>query len=205
VNLVNLDGTTIFGAGSEWFWSMAQFFLLAGSILGIYFQLRAQRASALFDQTAALSREWIDESFLVHRLAALVELEARPIESGLPSAAKSVGEFFDRIGFLVARKHLHPTDVSETLGGQILFWWGLMRPYVLHSRVAEPTAYRWFERLDRQMRALNPEARDFALEVSDSDVRRGINELTEELRRIADARNGIYPTPRPQTSTARET
>jgi hypothetical protein len=29
VSLVNVNGTAIFGAGSEWFWAMAQFLLVA--------------------------------------------------------------------------------------------------------------------------------------------------------------------------------
>jgi len=40
VNLVNLEGSAIFGPGSQWFWSMAQFILVAVTLIGIYYQLR---------------------------------------------------------------------------------------------------------------------------------------------------------------------
>jgi hypothetical protein len=35
VKLFNLEGSAIFGPGSEWFWSMAQFILVAVTLLGI--------------------------------------------------------------------------------------------------------------------------------------------------------------------------
>ena len=204
MSLVNLDGTSIFGAGSEWFWAMAQFLLVAGSILGIYFQLRAQRASTLFDQTAALGREWVEEPFLVHRLAALIELEDRPIESGVPGAAKSVGDFFSRIGYLVANKHLRASDVSEMFGWQITFYWRLMAPYVHQDRalLGQPEAYATFERLEQEMRALNPGMAGelTSARPSRAEVRVVISELGEELRRLADARNGIFPAPRSSAS-----
>jgi hypothetical protein len=191
---VSNDPIVFIGPGSEWFWSMAQFVLVAGSILGIYVQLRAQRASALFDQTASLSREWIDESFIVHRLAALVALEDRPIEAGLPSAAMSVYEFFDRIGYLVAKKHIRAADVSETLGNQIIIWWALLGPYLRDPKVDGRPAHSWFEALASQMRTLNPDARNIpAVEVPARDLSEPINALTEELRRLVDARNGTFP------------
>jgi hypothetical protein len=191
---VSNEPIVIVGPGSEWFWSMAQFVLVAASILGIYVQLRAQRASALFDQTASLSREWLDESFLVHRLAALVALEGRPIEAGIPSAAKNVYEFFDRIGYLVEKKHLRATDVAETLGGQIIIWWALIGPYLQDPELDGRPETSWFERLNSQMRALSPDARNIpAITVPAGDLREPIHELTEELRRLVNARNGIFP------------
>lgn len=200
MSLVNLEGTSIFGAGSEWFWAMAQFVLVAASILGIYVQLRAQRASTLFDQSAAWSREWLDEAFLVHRLAALVELEGRPIEAGLPGAAKNVGDFFSRIGYLVAMKHLRASDVREELGFPIRFWWRLMAPYIRRSREleAQPGLYASFETLELEMRTMGQETdeEDAPAGVSAAGIRTAIDELTQELRRLADARNGIYPTRR---------
>ena len=196
MSLANLEGATILGPGSEWFWAMAQFLLVAASIFGIYFQLRAQRASTLFDQTAALGREWVDETFLVHRLAALVELEGRPIESGLPGAALNVGDFFDRIGYLVAERHLRASDVSEMLGAPIGFWWRLLAPYVERSRevAAQPALYARFESLETQMRAFDANAQAAqSPEAFADEVRMAIDELAEELRRLADARDGVFP------------
>jgi hypothetical protein len=40
--LLNTDGLVFFGPGSEWFWSMLQFVVVAITVYGIYRQLRAQ-------------------------------------------------------------------------------------------------------------------------------------------------------------------
>ena len=40
--LLDTDGLAIFGPGSEWFWSMLQFVVVAITVYGIYRQLRAQ-------------------------------------------------------------------------------------------------------------------------------------------------------------------
>ena len=40
--LINTNGLAIFGPGSEWFWSMAQFVVVVVTLVGIYRQLRAQ-------------------------------------------------------------------------------------------------------------------------------------------------------------------
>ena len=45
MSLFNLEGSAIFGPGSEWLWSMAQFVLVALTLFGIYRQLRAQAAA----------------------------------------------------------------------------------------------------------------------------------------------------------------
>ena len=41
--LINTDGLTFFGAGSEWFWTMLQFVALATTFYAIYRQLRVQQ------------------------------------------------------------------------------------------------------------------------------------------------------------------
>lgn len=60
MQLVNWQGATI-GAGSEWFWSMAQFVIVAVTFLAIYYQLRLQRHTAAIDQGREIAREWTHE------------------------------------------------------------------------------------------------------------------------------------------------
>lgn len=57
MTLINWSGA-IFGAGSEWFWSMLQFVVVAITLAGIYFQLRQHRAANAFAQVAC----WRDRS-----------------------------------------------------------------------------------------------------------------------------------------------
>jgi len=207
MTLVNLEGTAILGAGSEWFWAMAQFVLVAASILGIYFQLRAQRASSLFEQTAALSREWNEEAFLVNRLAALLDLEDRPVASGLPLSGSTVGNFFERIGYLVALKHIRASDVWYAMRPQIGFWWLFLEPYLdVARRLWEaPRTLEWFEKLELEMRRLDAEHGDpdFA-SANPMTISEAIDDISRQLRLLADARNGIYPARQPKPEPAGE-
>lgn len=203
MSLVNLDGTAIFGAGSEWFWSMAQFVLVAASILGIYFQLRAQRASSLIDQTAAWEARWLDEAFVVRRLAALVDLEGRRLEAGLPPSADDVGSFFERLGYLTSQNHLRSSDVWHSMRSAVGLWWSLLGPYLDETRRvdANPALYEWFEKLEVEMRRLDVKTlgHELAFGSREELIPQLIDRLTEELRTQNDARNGIYPLRRVQS------
>lgn len=202
MSLVNLDGTAIFGAGSEWFWSMAQFLLVAASILGIYFQLRAQRTSSLIEQTAEWETRWQDEAFVVKRLAALVDLDGRRVDAGLPLSAQDVGSFFERLGYLTSQNHLRSSDVWHSMRSAIGVWWTLLGPYLEETRKEDgnPALYEWFEKLEVEMRRLDLKALGHELGFgSRAELIPGlIDSLTEQLRTQSDARNGVYPTRRVQ-------
>lgn len=208
MSLVNLDGTAIFGAGSEWFWSMAQFVLVAASIFGIYVQLRAQRASSLTEQTAEWETKWLDEAFVVTRLAALVELDGRRINAGLPLSAEDVGNFFERLGYLTAQNHLRSSDVWHSMRGAIGIWWTLLGPYLEETRkeLGNAMLYEWFEKLEVEMRRLDVKAigRELSFGTPGELVAPLIDRLTTQLRVQGDARNGIYPIRRVQPEPVAE-
>ena len=42
MKLINTDGMSFIGPGSEWFWTMLQVLVVAVSLLGLYRQLRLQ-------------------------------------------------------------------------------------------------------------------------------------------------------------------
>jgi len=58
VILVNTDGLVLFGPGSEWFWSMAQFVVVAVTLVGIYSQLRIARSADASAQRAEMEKKW---------------------------------------------------------------------------------------------------------------------------------------------------
>ena len=57
MQLVNWSGA-IFGPGSEWFWTFAQFVLVVATLFGIYRQLRAQGATNAFQRIELLEGRW---------------------------------------------------------------------------------------------------------------------------------------------------
>jgi hypothetical protein len=201
VNLVNTDGLVIFGPGSEWFWSMAQFIVVVATLLAIYLQVRGQRAASLYEQSAAWEREWNDEQFMVSRLATLIDLEGRPPDSGLPLLAAFPGNYFDRLGYLVGQGHLRSVDIWHVLRSDIGIWWALLAPHVRAERTSDgsPPIFTWFEKLELEMQGLDRKLLGRAVEfqVGDASVRQGAEQLTARLRLHADARKGIFPTVAP--------
>ena len=62
----------LFGPGSEWFWSMAQFLLLAATLLGLYRQLRQQNAANALHRIETLQGEWDSPRLIYARLAVAI-------------------------------------------------------------------------------------------------------------------------------------
>ena len=200
VNLINWDGLAILGPGSEWFWSMAQFVAVAATLAAIYKQLRVQRASSLYDQSAAWTRDWNNEHLSLSRVACLLDLVGRPVDSGLPPTAVEPGEYFERLGYLVAQGHLRSADVWHDMRGSVGRWWKLMAPYVSRDRTtyAHRALYEWFEKLELELRRLDRKmiGRELEFDVSDEALRKSIDESISRLRLHADAKNGIFPSRR---------
>ena len=201
MTIFNLEGSTIFGPGSEWFWAMAQFVLVAATIVGIYFQLRAQHAASLIEQSREWVREWGDDVLTADILAALIDLQERPaVASGLPEPAKDVANWFEALGYLVAERHLRSIDVWHHMRPDVALWWALLTPYVKREREigGSDHYFEWFEKLELEMERLDRKITGKTWDVDGElqFVGQWIDELSARLRRHADARNGIFPSRR---------
>jgi len=156
VQLVNWQGALI-GPGSEWFWSMLQFIIVAGTLVGLYRQLRAQRAASLYEQSSAWNREWADEHLSVSRLGFLIDLEGRPVDSGMPPSGAETNDYFERMGYLVGQGHLRSLDIWNDMRIPIGRWWTLVEPYIRHERATSGNSslWEWFEKLELEMARLD--------------------------------------------------
>lgn len=91
MDIVSGERIVLIGPGSEWFWAMAQFAVVAVTLLGIYFQFRLQRAANAFDQISRIHADWSSEQFTRIRLSG-----ARAVKAGNPvplAAASAIGNF----------------------------------------------------------------------------------------------------------------
>jgi hypothetical protein len=194
VRLINFDGMAILGPGSEWFWTMLQFAALAITFYAIYRQLRAQRSASVFEQMAAWHREFDDVRFTREKLVFLLELEGRDLADGLPRSGASVGNWFERFGYLVAHGHLRSVDVWHDMRPTIGRWWTLMAPYIERSRAIEgfPLLYQWFERLEGEMQRLDIKETGKPFVVSET-LGQAIDRLTADLRQEQEAAQGVIP------------
>ena len=133
---VNLDNITILGPGSEWFWSMAQFLVVAITLIGIYRQVKLQASSAAIQQMEAITREWRSEASLRQTLA--IELAVRDGASlqDIPfGAASSIGDFWEGIGYLVRKQHIDFELFNDNLGASLLWWWKMLEPWTQKVRI----------------------------------------------------------------------
>jgi hypothetical protein len=99
MRLINIDDLTIFGAGSEWFWTMLTMIALTVTFLAIYRQLRAHRAAVAFEQLKNLEQEWHSERmrYECHRLVVGLRRgqNAAQLENFL-----GITVFFDKLSLL---------------------------------------------------------------------------------------------------------
>jgi hypothetical protein len=158
MSVVNTEGLTLVGAGSEWFWSMLQFVLVAVTLIGIYVQLRQARAANAFAQATAMQQEWHGERLERRRLAIYVALRDGGPDADLSDLAIPIGNFWDSVGGLVRAGHVERAVACEALGGPVRLWWSLLEPAARTSRAEFGSGvyehFEWFAaETDRFLRA----------------------------------------------------
>lgn len=130
MSVVNTEGLTLFGAGSEWFWSMLQFVVVAVTLAGIYVQLRQARAANAFAQANAMKQEWEGEQLQRRRLAIWIALRDGGPDTDLSDLAIPIGNFWDNIGGLVRAGHVELAVACDYLGSAVPLWWSLLESAV---------------------------------------------------------------------------
>ncbi|HET9757543.1 MAG TPA: hypothetical protein VFP66_13640 [Candidatus Limnocylindrales bacterium] len=147
MQLVDWSGALI-GPGSEWFWAMLQFVIVAGTLFGLYRQLRLQSSRDAIEQLGAFDREWRDELYNRFRLEILVALRDGVDPAHIPEALLVwIGGFWEKIGGLVRAGHIDPELLWNGSGGDCAVWWTTLAPVTrrLRAEVEGPTYFENFE------------------------------------------------------------
>src|SRR5262245_46560060 len=127
VTLINTDGMSFIGPGSEWFWTALSAIVVAVTFLAIFRQLQLQRSAAAIDQLNDLIHEWSSERLCRAKYNVLRALEAGRKGADLPNRpVATVGVFWQRVGFLVRGGHIDRELVYANLGDQAQVWWKLI-------------------------------------------------------------------------------
>jgi hypothetical protein len=198
VKLINLDNLVLIGPGSEWFWTAFSAIVVAITFIAIYRQVRMQRSSAAIAQLDSIGREWASERMSKAYLEVLHAIEAGGSVSDYPPAAVgTVGDFWERVGYLTRMGHFDRKLVHWNLGLIVEFAWLRMRPVVLDARERAGTSLVWtdFEWLANAMSRLNAR-HGIALGATTSGDpiamaaanRRTIRQLEEDLAAEAELR-----------------
>jgi hypothetical protein len=135
MTLINFDGLAFFGPGSEWFWIMLQFALVAITLVGIYRQLQAQRSATEVALRTRLDDQ-INETRSVHMdlRAAMYVLQG----GTAPHVATSdIANWMENVGDLVERGLVSREYVWNNFRAPIQKWWAAMAPTIRERRKVE--------------------------------------------------------------------
>jgi len=160
VTLINTEGMSFIGPGSEWFWTALGVIIAAVTLLGIYRQLRLQRGAGAIEQMESIHREFQSEQMSRARLAVLVALRDGDDPTSLPPAANDIANFWERVGYLVRAGHVDRTLVNQYFDASIRAWWGWLAPatFVARQRDDDPALHEHFEWLAGLMTEMDRKA-----------------------------------------------
>jgi len=207
VTLVNWNGSTIFGPGSEWFWSMAQFAVVAVTLFAIYRQVRAQGSSNALQRLNALDDKWASDRMLRSRLSLVQAIRAGHSDIASLPMLGIVGNFYEGLGALHRDGHMPTRDVLENWNRRIQFWWAVLAPAIQELRAIDndPLGLELFE-------GLNALARDYDRRLGQSidiDGATRASWVDEEvvrttllLRMDQESKAGVVPTGPPTAAGA---
>jgi hypothetical protein len=160
VQLINTDGMVVIGPGSEWLWNFLSGVALVVTFIAIYRQLRLQRSAGAIEHLASLKREWDSEGMARSVLATLLAIRDGCDPTHLPAAADDIGDFWQRVGYMVKAGDVDRHLVHEYLSAQIRAWWVWLAPTVRSWREREglPFLYGHFEWLAGHMAEMDRKA-----------------------------------------------
>jgi len=135
VKLINTDGMSFIGPGSEWFWTALSGVVLAVTFLGIYRQLRLARSANAFEQLSRFTGDWDSERLARHKLEILLALKNGALPEQIPDGAAGViRDFFDDLAALVRAGHVDRDLVYGTLSFVCRAWWVTLAPHTRRLR-----------------------------------------------------------------------
>lgn len=193
MGLINTDGLTLIGPGSEWLWIALQFVALSVTGLAIFRQVRAQAWSNSLVMGVRLADEWRDE-LLRTKLRALMDVARSG--SRMTPAIEKVGEWFDATGAGVFRGYIPARMGWEQWGDAAQTFWAAFGPARAEGRRSDPTLWKGWERWIDDIVARDRKA-GRSLDVSPSVLARQLPETIafyiEMLRAEEEAKLGVIP------------
>ena len=158
MKLINTDGMTFIGPGSEWFWTALSGIILAVTFVAIYRQLRLQRSQEAIAQLDAFEREWASERLLRARLGIAVVLRDGLDPGSVPDGlAWSIAAFWEKVGYLVRSGNIDRQLLWNGNGAMSEAWWVLLTPWITRSRAqsGSPLDHQHFEWLVGVMKQMD--------------------------------------------------
>lgn len=199
MNIINLENLTLIGQGSEWFWAMAQLIVVATSLAGVYWQLRASGAANALARISSIQRHWESKTMAYARLEAAIRLRYAT-GSGIDGGSKMIADFMDDLWALRSRGFIADDELIQTWGRPSYVWWELLRPDIEAQRQIEGALIdEDFERLARHSASRLAAAGVDLPPFDDSERRKwldiAIKKGTAKLELIEAVESGFIPRP----------
>jgi hypothetical protein len=137
VEIVNWEGSALFGPGSEWFWSMASFIVVIASLGGIYRQLRAQGSANAVQRIESLQGQYDSERMAYARLALALDLKYEERSRHTFEKARPLLDFFANLDDLHEAGYLSVAEIWNSWGRSIQVWTALLASTVERQRELE--------------------------------------------------------------------
>jgi len=149
---------TVWGSDSSWFWTMVQAIgtilqatVVIGTLVFIFFQLRAQGRANMLQALGTLDDRWNSPPTLRARKGACASYTDPSLEIG--HNQQIVLSFFEDIGLYLAKKVFDSEVVWSKWSQEIEYYWLMHEPHVSQFRQesGDSTWYDKFEFLYREM------------------------------------------------------
>jgi hypothetical protein len=158
----------IFGPGSEWFWAMAQFIVVAVTLLFAAYQLNLQRLSNAFSSIFALREQWKSQEMCYCRKAICENQNQSTFLIGANEGA--VLGFFEEIGVYLKSGVFGERIIWDLYSYWIEHYWLIFKPSIqaYRKKTSDKTYFENFESLYERMSNIN---RRLGIQVEKSDER----------------------------------
>ena len=173
MNLVNWQGSAIFGPGSEWFWSMAQFVVVVITLGGIYRQLRAQGSANALHRIESLQGQFASERMDYIKLVLALDLKYQATSTRTFANARPILNFFVNLADLYENGYISMKEIVDNWGRPLQVWSALLSPVVERQRIIEnnPQIY---------------DNREFVAKVRQAEAQRGLPPLDLDRTNLAE-------------------
>jgi hypothetical protein len=161
----------IFGPGSEWFWGMAQFLVIAVTLFFINSQIKLQRLANALSSLFALREQWKSDKMRYARKVICGNQD--PSLKAIGANEGAVLGFFEEIGVYLYSGVFDKRIIWDLYSYWIEHYWLILNPYIQEYRKNESdeTLFERFESLYKCMSSIS-QRRGSQVRKSDEQLRK---------------------------------
>ncbi len=177
----------------DWFWAMMQFFVIAATLILIYFQVKIQTAAHVVQGLNTIHSRWNSESMLRarHKVCSDWLIGKRNFDG----VDEYVAEFMEELGIYLQMKAVPDSAMWEAQSWYVehyfcMFKEGIKNVRSLHK---DENLYIQFEGLYKRMNEVNRKKRSPAFEREESELKRFAESEVQLTKAFLHLQEGSSP------------